>query len=106
MALFGGSGFSRARYAKRSFDTSSRRVTAAPAGTLGVTRHTTGLILAANSQIMTCPTPLSGISVESSVETLVPRRQTFYGMDEVFVRAPCGTLVGLAAKTEGAEAEE
>ena len=54
---------------------------------------------------MTCPTPLSGISVESSVETLVPRRQTFYGMDEVFVRAPCGTLVGLAAKTEGAEAE-
>jgi len=35
-------------------------------------------------------------------EVVVPRRQTFYGMDEIFVRAPCGTLVGLAAKIEGA----
>lgn len=33
-------------------------------------------------------------------EIVVPRRQTFYGMDEVFVRAPCGTLVGFAAKVE------
>ena len=33
-------------------------------------------------------------------EVLVPRRQTFYGMDEVFVRAPCGTVVGFAARTE------
>ncbi len=32
---------------------------------------------------------------------LVPRRQTFYGMDEIFVRAPCGTIVGLAARIEG-----
>ena len=32
-------------------------------------------------------------------EVVVPRRQTFYGMDEIFVRAPCGTLVGFAAKT-------
>jgi uncharacterized glyoxalase superfamily protein PhnB len=31
------------------------------------------------------------------VEVLVPRRQTFYGMDEIFVRAPCGTVVGFAA---------
>lgn len=30
-------------------------------------------------------------------EVLVPRRQTSYGMDEIFVRAPCGTVVGLAA---------
>ncbi len=29
---------------------------------------------------------------------VVPRRQTFYGMDEIFVRPPCGTLVGFAAK--------
>ena len=36
------------------------------------------------------------------VEVLVPRRQTFYGMDEVFVRPPCGTVVGFAAKVEGA----
>jgi len=35
---------------------------------------------------------------------LVPRRKTFYGMDEVFVRAPCGTVIGFAARTaEGAE---
>jgi uncharacterized glyoxalase superfamily protein PhnB len=36
----------------------------------------------------------------AEVEVVVPRRQTFYGMDEVFVRAPCGTLIGLAAKIE------
>ncbi len=34
-------------------------------------------------------------------DVVVPRRQTFYGMDEVFVRAPCGTLVGFAAAVEG-----
>jgi uncharacterized glyoxalase superfamily protein PhnB len=34
------------------------------------------------------------------VEVVVPRRRTFYGMDEIFVRAPCGTLVGFAAKVE------
>jgi len=39
-------------------------------------------------------------------EIVVPRRQTFYGMDEIFVRAPCGTVVGVAAKVEGAQAEE
>ncbi|MEX2465362.1 MAG: VOC family protein, partial [Gemmatimonadota bacterium] len=32
------------------------------------------------------------------IEVVVPRRKTFYGMDEVFVRAPCGTVVGFAAK--------
>ncbi len=36
-------------------------------------------------------------------EVLVPRRQTFYGMDEIFVRAPCGTVVGFAARVEGRE---
>jgi hypothetical protein len=36
-------------------------------------------------------------------EVVVPRRQTFYGMDEVFVRAPCGTVVGFAARTEGSD---
>lgn len=44
-------------------------------------------------------------SVEGAVERLadhgaevvVPRRQTFYGADELFLRSPCGTLVGLAA---------
>jgi hypothetical protein len=36
------------------------------------------------------------------VEHLVPRRTTFYGMDEIFVRAPCGTLVGFAARVDTA----
>lgn len=31
-------------------------------------------------------------------EVLVPRRETFYGMDEIFVRPPCGTVVGFAAR--------
>lgn len=43
---------------------------------------------------------VSGIdSVERAVkgqQILVPRRKTFYGSDEFFVRAPCGTVVGFA----------
>lgn len=34
-------------------------------------------------------------------DVVIPRRQTFYGMDEIFVRAPCGTIVGFAAKVDG-----
>lgn len=34
------------------------------------------------------------------VPVLVPRRRTFYGMDEIFVRAPCGTIVGFAAPVD------
>jgi len=30
------------------------------------------------------------------VEVVVPMRTTFYGAREVFVRAPCGTVVGFA----------
>jgi uncharacterized glyoxalase superfamily protein PhnB len=33
----------------------------------------------------------------AGADVVVPRRQTFYGMDEIFVMAPCGTLVGFAA---------
>ncbi len=36
-----------------------------------------------------------------TADVVVPRRQTFYGMDELFVRAPCGTLVGFAARIPG-----
>ena len=36
----------------------------------------------------------------AEADVVVPRRRTFYGMDEIFVRAPCGTLVGFAAKVE------
>lgn len=46
------------------------------------------------------------LKATAGVEVLVPRRQTFYGMDEVFVRAPCGTLVGLAAKTATEEQDQ
>jgi uncharacterized glyoxalase superfamily protein PhnB len=35
-----------------------------------------------------------------AASVVVPRRQTFYGMDEIFVLAPCGTLVGFAARVE------
>lgn len=38
------------------------------------------------------------IDAVGDTEVLVPRRQTFYGMDEVFVRPPCGTVVGFAAR--------
>lgn len=38
----------------------------------------------------------------AGVPLLLPRRQTFYGMDEIFVQAPCGTIVGFAAKVESA----
>ena len=38
----------------------------------------------------------------AGLEVVVPRRTTFYGADEIFVRAPCGTVVGFAQP--GAEA--
>jgi catechol 2,3-dioxygenase-like lactoylglutathione lyase family enzyme len=37
------------------------------------------------------------------VEIVHERRTTFYGMDEIFVRGPCGTIVGLAAQVTGEE---
>lgn len=33
------------------------------------------------------------------LEVVVPERTTFYGAREIFVRAPCGTVVGLAEMT-------
>ena len=36
-----------------------------------------------------------------TADVVVPRRRTSYGMDELFVRAPCGTLVGFAAQIPG-----
>jgi len=44
------------------------------------------------------------IGVLGDTEVLVPRRTTFYGMDEIFVRPPCGTVVGFAARVETGEA--
>ena len=41
------------------------------------------------------------IAALGDTEVLVPRRQTFYGMDEIFVRPPCGTVVGFAARVGG-----
>jgi uncharacterized glyoxalase superfamily protein PhnB len=40
------------------------------------------------------------VAALEGAEVVVPRRQTFYGMDEIFVRAPCGTLVGFAATVD------
>lgn len=41
----------------------------------------------------------------TDAQVVVPRRRTFYGMDEIFVRAPCGTVVGFAAKVEDKAAD-
>ena len=38
------------------------------------------------------------IAALGKADVVVPRRQTSYGMDELFVRAPCGTVVGFAAR--------
>lgn len=35
------------------------------------------------------------------VDVVVPERTTFYGAREIFVRAPCGTVVGFAEMTGG-----
>lgn len=35
------------------------------------------------------------------VEVVVARRTTFYGAEEIFVRAPCGTVVGFARHQAG-----
>lgn len=43
------------------------------------------------------------VAALDGAEVIVPRRTTFYGMDELFVRAPCGTLVGFAARTEAGQ---
>ena len=32
----------------------------------------------------------------ASIEPIQPRRTTFYGADEIWVQAPCGSIVGLA----------
>lgn len=34
----------------------------------------------------------------AGADVVVPRRTTSYGMDEIFVQAPCGTMVGFAAQ--------
>ena len=39
----------------------------------------------------------------AGADVVVPRRRTFYGMDEIFVMAPCGTMVGFAAPVVGGE---
>jgi uncharacterized glyoxalase superfamily protein PhnB len=36
----------------------------------------------------------------AGLDVVHERRTTFYGMDEIFVRSPCGTIVGLAAPVE------
>lgn len=44
--------------------------------------------------------PLVAALEAAGAEVVVPRRTTFYGMDELFVAAPCGTVVGLAAEVD------
>ena len=54
-------------------------------------------------------TELDGIVAQleaAATEVVVARRTTFYGADEIFVKAPCGTIVGLAEFGEAAEAAD
>jgi uncharacterized glyoxalase superfamily protein PhnB len=44
---------------------------------------------------------LEAVEGMAGVETVVPRRTTFYGMDEIFFTVPGGTVVGLAATIDG-----
>jgi hypothetical protein len=37
----------------------------------------------------------------AGLEVVVPRRTTFYNSEEIFVRAPCGTIVGFAQPGAG-----
>ncbi|MGB1841329.1 MAG: hypothetical protein ACPHWZ_09500 [Longimicrobiales bacterium] len=46
------------------------------------------------------------IEAASQSEVLVPRRTSFYHMDEIFPRAPCGTVIGFAQRIEEDEASE
>lgn len=43
------------------------------------------------------------IAALGQAEVIVPRRTTFYGMEELFARAPCGTIVGFAQKVDTAD---
>jgi uncharacterized glyoxalase superfamily protein PhnB len=43
------------------------------------------------------------IEATKGAPVLVARRKTFYGMDEIFLRAPCGTVVGFAARVAETE---
>lgn len=36
-------------------------------------------------------------------DVVVERRTTFYDMDEIFVRAPCGTVVGFASRVSSTD---
>lgn len=38
----------------------------------------------------------------TNAEVVVPRRRTFYGADEVFMRTPCGHVVGFAQQADTA----
>lgn len=42
----------------------------------------------------------------ADANVLVPRRRTFYGMDEIAVRAPCGTSVIFAARLDAPDEAE
>ncbi|HET9948315.1 MAG TPA: hypothetical protein VFQ22_05310 [Longimicrobiales bacterium] len=68
----------------------------APAGTSTELERSTSVLYVEVEQLEDVLPALEG------VEVLVPRRRTFYGADEVFVRAPCGTVVGFAARAEEA----
>ena len=46
------------------------------------------------------------VAALGDAEVIVPRRQTFYSMEEIFVRATCGTIVGFAQQIAQGETPE
>jgi uncharacterized glyoxalase superfamily protein PhnB len=45
--------------------------------------------------------PIVDAMTRAGAPVVVERRTTFYGKDELFVTAPCGTVVGFAAEATG-----
>jgi uncharacterized glyoxalase superfamily protein PhnB len=77
----------------------SRASVEADLGASGAPKGLAKELAASTSTLFVEVEPLDDVlAVLGDTEVVVPRRKTFYGMDEIFVRPPCGTLVGFAAR--------
>lgn len=85
----------------------SRASLAADLGASGAPATLPGELTDGTAAIFVEVKDLNGVvAAVGDAEVIVPRRQTFYGMEEVFVRATCGTIVGFAQKIETTEGTE
>lgn len=82
----------------------SRASLAADLGASGAPEHLPGELTDSTMAIFMEVEDLDAVvSAVGDAEVIVPRRTTFYGMEEIFVRATCGTIVGFAQKVETEE---